>query len=61
MEELEPFFRDGFRLRLNLLDMDDEDPLFVMELISQERARSREFPNGNVECDEAYHGDITSV
>jgi hypothetical protein len=34
MEELEPLFCDGCRLRSNLLDMDDEDPLFVMELTS---------------------------
>jgi hypothetical protein len=51
IEELEPLFRDGCRLRSNLLDKDDEDPTFVMELASQEKARAREFPNGNVECD----------
>jgi hypothetical protein len=30
MEELEPLFSDGCRLRSNLLNMDDEEPLFVM-------------------------------
>jgi hypothetical protein len=45
MEELEPIFHDGCRLCSNLLDMDDEEPLFIMELKSQERARAREFPN----------------
>jgi hypothetical protein len=52
MEELEPIFCDGCRIRLNLLDMDDEEPLFVMDLTSHEKARAREFPNGNGECDE---------
>jgi hypothetical protein len=47
MEELEP--HRGCRLRLNLLDMDDEEPLSVMELTSQEKDRAREFPNGNGE------------
>jgi hypothetical protein len=41
MEELEPLFRGGCRLRSNLLDMDDEEPLFVMELTAQEKARAR--------------------
>jgi hypothetical protein len=50
MEELEPLFNRGCRLRSNLLDMDDEEPLFVMELTSQEKARAREFTNGNGEC-----------
>jgi hypothetical protein len=58
MEELEPLFHDGCRLRSNFLDMDDEERLFVMELASQEKARAKEFPNGNREYDEAYHGDI---
>jgi hypothetical protein len=53
MEELEPLFRDGCRLRSNVLDNDDEEPLFVMKLTSQEKDRAREFPNGNGECDEA--------
>jgi hypothetical protein len=53
MEELEPLFRDGCRLDSNLLDMDDEEPLFFMELTSQVKARSRQFPNGNGECYEA--------
>jgi hypothetical protein len=53
MKELEPLFRRGCRLRSNLLDMDDEEPIFVMELTSQEKARAREFPNGNGECDKA--------
>jgi hypothetical protein len=41
MEELQPLFHDGCHLRSNLLDMDDEEPLFVMDLTSQERARAR--------------------
>jgi hypothetical protein len=53
MEELEPLFHRGCRLRLNLLDMDDEEPLFVMELTSQDKSQAREFPNGNGECDKA--------
>jgi hypothetical protein len=61
MEELETLFRDEFLLRSNLLDMDDEELLFVVEITSQERARAREFPNGNGEFDESCHGDITSV
>jgi hypothetical protein len=54
MEELEPLFHNGCRLCSNLLDMDDEEPLFVMDLTSQEKARANEFPNGNGECDYAY-------
>jgi hypothetical protein len=53
MEELEPLFCDGCRLHSIFLDMDDEEPLFVMELTSQEKARAREFPNGNGEFDKA--------
>jgi hypothetical protein len=53
MEELEPLFSDVCRLRSDLLDMDDEEPIFVMELTSQEKDRARELPNGNGECDEA--------
>jgi hypothetical protein len=53
MEELEPLFHRGCRLRSNLLDMDDEEPIFYMELTSQDKARAREFPNGNGECDKA--------
>jgi hypothetical protein len=53
MEELEPLFHRGCHLRSNLLDMNDEEPLFVMELTSQEKARAREFPNGNGACDKA--------
>jgi hypothetical protein len=53
MEELEPLVHRGGRLSSNLLDMDDEEPLFVMELTSQEKARAREFTNGNGECDKA--------
>jgi hypothetical protein len=45
IEDLEPLFHCGCRLRSNLLDMDDEEPLFVMELTSQEKFRAREFPN----------------
>jgi hypothetical protein len=41
MECLEPLFRDGCRLRSNLLYMDDEEPLFVMGLTSQKKARAR--------------------
>jgi hypothetical protein len=61
MEELEPLFRDGCCLCSTLLGMDDEEPLFVMGITSQERARAREFPNINGECDEACQGDITYV
>jgi hypothetical protein len=53
MEELEPLFHRGCRLCSNLLDMDDEEPFFVMELTSQEKVRAREFPNGDGECDKA--------
>jgi hypothetical protein len=53
MEELEPLFCDGCCLRSNLLDTDDEEPLFVIEITSQEKSRAREFPNGNGDCDEA--------
>jgi c-di-GMP-binding flagellar brake protein YcgR len=52
MEELEPLFCDRCRLRSNLLDIDDEEPLFVVDLASQEKARAREFSNGNGECGE---------
>jgi hypothetical protein len=55
IEELEPLFRDGCPLRSNLLDMDDEDLIFVMDLASQE------FSNGNGERDEACHGESASV
>jgi hypothetical protein len=51
IEDLESLFRRGCRLRSNLLDMEDEEPLFVMELTSQEKSRAREFTNGNGECD----------
>jgi hypothetical protein len=47
MEELEPLFRHGCRLRSNLLYMDYEEPIFVMDLTSQEKARAREFTNVN--------------
>jgi hypothetical protein len=60
-EELEPLFLDGCRICSNLLDMADEEPLFVMELTSEERSRARLFPNGNGECDEACRGNIISV
>jgi hypothetical protein len=30
--ENEPFFRRGHHLRSNLLDMENEEPLFMMEL-----------------------------
>jgi hypothetical protein len=53
MEELEPIFHRGCLLRSNLLDMDDEQPLFVVELTLQEKARTREFHNVNGECDKA--------
>jgi hypothetical protein len=61
MEELYPLFRDGCRIWSNLLDMDDEEPIFVMELASEASSRVRKFPNGNVDCDMASHGDITYV
>jgi hypothetical protein len=45
MEELETLCRDGCRLRSDLLDMDYEEPFFVMELTmdltSQEKSRAR--------------------
>jgi hypothetical protein len=53
MRKMTREFHRGFRLHSNLLDMDDEEPLFVMELTSQEKARAREFPNGNGERDNA--------
>jgi hypothetical protein len=33
----EPLFHGGLRLQSNLLDMEDEEPLFVMELTTEER------------------------
>jgi hypothetical protein len=72
MEEPEPLFRDGCRLCSNLLGMDDEEPIFGMELASEERAPARSFPNRNGSVlrpgmAKAYlfkvslHGDIASV
>jgi hypothetical protein len=45
----------------NLLDVEEEGPLYVMELTPEEIARARRFPNGNGECDVACHGNITAV
>jgi hypothetical protein len=39
------------------LDIEDEEPLFVMELTTEEIDRSRRFPNGNGECDEDENED----
>jgi hypothetical protein len=48
-----PFFHRGLHLRSNFLDMDDEEPLFVMEIATEERYRARRLPNRNGECNEA--------
>jgi hypothetical protein len=48
--ENEPLFRRGRHLWSNLLDIEDEEPLFVMELTTEEIDRARRFPNGNGEC-----------
>jgi hypothetical protein len=55
--ENEPLFRRGRHLRSNLLDIEDEEPLFVMELTTEEIDRARRFPNGNGECDEDSEED----
>jgi hypothetical protein len=39
--ENEPLFRRGRHLWSNLLDMEDEEPLFVMELRTEEIDRAR--------------------
>jgi hypothetical protein len=50
--ENEPLFRRGRHLRSNLLDIEDEEPMFVTELATEEIGRARRFSNGNGECDE---------
>jgi hypothetical protein len=42
--ENEPLFRRGRHLRSNLLAMEEEEPLFVMELTTEEIDRARQFP-----------------
>jgi hypothetical protein len=60
--EDERLFRRGRHLRSNLLDMEDEEPLFVMELTTEEIDRARLFPNGNGDCDEdSDEGKITAL
>jgi hypothetical protein len=59
--ENEPLFRRGSHLRSNLLDMEYEEPLFVMELTTEEIDRARRFPNGNRECDEDSDEDNTTA
>jgi hypothetical protein len=56
--ENKPLFRRGLRLWPNLLDMEDEEPLFVMELTTEETERVRRFPTGNGECYEANTASI---
>jgi hypothetical protein len=60
--ENDPLFHRGRHLRSNLLDMEDEEPLFVMELTTEEMDRARRFPNENGECDEDSDEDnITAL
>jgi hypothetical protein len=60
--ENEPLFRCARHLRSNLLDMEDEEPLFVMELTMEEIDQARRFANGNGECDEDSDEDsITAL
>jgi hypothetical protein len=49
LTENEPRFRRGRHLWSNLLDIEDEEPLFVMELMTEEIDGARRFPNGNGE------------
>jgi hypothetical protein len=42
--------------------MEDEEPLFVMELTTEEIDQVRRFSNGNGECDEeSEEGNITAL
>jgi hypothetical protein len=59
--ENEPLFRRGRHLRSNLLDIEDEEPLFVMKLTTEEIDRARRFPNGNGECDEDEDEDTGNI
>jgi hypothetical protein len=60
--ENERLFRRGRHLRSNLLDIKDEEPIFVMELTTEEIDRARRFPNGNGECDEdSDEGNTTAL
>jgi hypothetical protein len=59
--ENEPLFRRRRYLRSNLLEIEDEEPLFVMELTTEEIDRARRFPNGNRECDENEDEDTGNI
>jgi hypothetical protein len=59
--ENEPLFRRGRHLQSNLLDIEDEEPLFVIELTTEEIDRARQFLNGNGECDEDEDEDTSSI
>jgi hypothetical protein len=43
------------------LDIEDEEPLFVVELTTEEIDRARRFPNGNGECDEDEDEDTGNI
>jgi hypothetical protein len=59
--ENEPLFRRGHHLWSNLLDIEDEEPLFVMELTTEEIDRSRRSPNINGECHEDEDEDTGNI